>query len=37
VITGPAQITYEVPALEAGTYTFICSVHPNMTGTVTVE
>ena len=36
IITGPAQVTYQVPALEAGTYTFICSVHPNMTGTLTV-
>jgi mono/diheme cytochrome c family protein/plastocyanin len=33
------EITYTVPALEAGTYTFICSVHPiaPMTGTLTVE
>jgi mono/diheme cytochrome c family protein/plastocyanin len=28
--------TYDVPALPAGTYTFICTVHPNMTGTLTV-
>jgi plastocyanin len=26
-----------VPALPAGTYTFACSVHPNMTGTLTVK
>lgn len=33
------EITYTVPALEAGTYTFICSVHPipAMTGTLTVK
>jgi mono/diheme cytochrome c family protein/plastocyanin len=33
------EITYTVPPLEAGTYTFICSVHPvaSMTGTLTVE
>jgi plastocyanin len=37
IITGPAQVTYEVPALEPGTYTFICSVHPTMTGTLTVN
>jgi len=37
VITGPAQIVYEVPALEAGAYTFICSVHPTMTIDVTAE
>lgn len=36
IITGPKQITYTVPALKAGSYTFICSVHPNMTGTLTV-
>jgi mono/diheme cytochrome c family protein/plastocyanin len=36
IITGPAQATYDVPALKAGTYTFVCSVHPNMTGTLTV-
>jgi plastocyanin len=36
IITGPAQADYQVPALPAGTYTFICSVHPNMTGTLTV-
>ena len=37
IITGPLQITYEVPALEAGTYGFICTVHPSMTGTLTAE
>jgi len=33
------EITYEIPALDPGTYTFICSVHPipAMTGTLTVE
>jgi plastocyanin len=28
---------YQVPALPAGAYTFTCTVHPNMTGTLTVE
>jgi mono/diheme cytochrome c family protein/plastocyanin len=28
---------YDVPALAAGAYPFICSVHPNMTGTLTAE
>lgn len=37
IITGPAQITYAVPALPAGTYTFFCAVHPNMHGTLTVK
>jgi mono/diheme cytochrome c family protein/plastocyanin len=36
IITGPAQVDYKVPALPAGAYTFNCTVHPNMTGTLTV-
>ncbi len=38
-ITGPAEATYVYEPLEAGSYTFICSVHPipAMTGTLTVE
>ena len=38
-ITGPGETTYVYEALDAGTYTFICSVHPipAMTGTLTVE
>ncbi len=34
IITGPAVEVYDVPALPAGNYTFVCSVHPNMTGTL---
>ncbi|MFM8945075.1 MAG: cupredoxin domain-containing protein [Actinomycetota bacterium] len=34
LITGPAQITYEVPALPAGTFSFRCIVHPQMIGTI---
>jgi plastocyanin len=37
LLTGVAQADYDVPALAAGTYTFVCSVHPNMTGTLTVK
>jgi plastocyanin len=37
IITGPARLTVQVPALAAGTYTFSCVVHPNMTGTITAE
>jgi plastocyanin len=37
IITGPAATVYDIPPLPAGTYTFVCSVHPNMTGTLTVQ
>jgi len=36
LVTGPGHITYVVPALPAGNYTFSCPVHPNMAGTLTV-
>jgi plastocyanin len=37
IINGVAEATYDVAALTPGTYPFICSVHPNMTGTITAE
>ena len=37
IINGVAEIDYAVPPLPAGDYTFICTVHPNMTGTLTVQ
>jgi cytochrome c oxidase subunit 2 len=37
IIPGPAKKTYDVPPLKAGAYAFVCSVHPNMTGTLTVN
>ena len=37
IFPGPGERTYDVPALQAGTYGFVCSVHPNMTGTLTVN
>jgi plastocyanin len=37
IVTGPKVVVYNVPAIPAGTYTFVCSVHPNMTGTVTAK
>jgi plastocyanin len=36
VVTGPKEVDYQVPALPAGDYTFVCDVHPNMTGTLKV-
>jgi len=38
IFNGVETRTYEVPALPAGTYGFVCTVHPNvMTGTLTVK
>ncbi|MGZ8437332.1 MAG: cupredoxin domain-containing protein [Candidatus Limnocylindrales bacterium] len=37
IVTGPTTKVYDVPALDAGTYAFVCSVHPSMTGTLTVQ
>jgi plastocyanin len=35
IVTGPAKVTYEAPALESGTFFFHCSVHPaQMHGTI---
>ncbi|OGO53577.1 MAG: hypothetical protein A2V85_08170 [Chloroflexi bacterium RBG_16_72_14] len=36
IFPGVETRTYDVPALSAGTYTFVCTVHPSMTGTLTV-
>jgi plastocyanin len=37
IVTGPTVVVYDVPAIPAGSYTYVCSIHPNMTGTLTVE
>ena len=37
VVTGPTVVVYDVPAIPAGQYPFVCSIHPNMTGTVTAQ
>jgi plastocyanin len=37
IVTGPTTVTYDVPALDAGAYAFVCTVHPNMTGTLTAQ
>ena len=37
VVSGPASTTYNVPALQAGTYYFQCDIHPTqMFGTFVV-
>jgi plastocyanin len=37
IVTGPGQTIYNVPSLPPGSYTFVCSVHSNMTGTMVVQ
>ena len=34
VVTGVTSVTYHVPALQPGSYYFLCKVHPSMNGTV---
>ena len=35
-VTGPAEVDYQFPALPAGDYAFVCTVHPNMAGKLKV-
>jgi plastocyanin len=37
IFNGVATRVYDVPALNAGSYAFVCSVHPTMIGTLTVQ
>jgi plastocyanin len=37
IFNGIETRTYDVPALDAGSYAFVCSVHPTMIGTLTVQ
>ncbi|HEY7763334.1 MAG TPA: cupredoxin domain-containing protein [Actinomycetota bacterium] len=37
LVTGPASVDYEIPAIPAGEYYFHCDVHPDMSGTVVVQ
>jgi plastocyanin len=36
IITGPAKVDYQVPALDPGSFYFQCDVHPQMSGAVNV-
>ena len=36
-IVSSTKVTYAVPALSAGTYGFICEVHPDMKGAITAQ
>jgi len=36
-ISGPQTVTYDIPATPAGSYLFLCDVHPDMKGTLTVQ
>ena len=35
--SGPASVTYDVPALPEGTYFFRCDLHPEMSGELTTS
>lgn len=37
VVTGPAVAIDDVPSLPAGTYSYVCTIHSNMTGTATAQ
>ncbi len=37
VFPGVETRVYDVPALDAGAYAFVCTVHPTMIGTLTVQ
>jgi plastocyanin len=36
-IVSGTKVDYQVPALAAGTYGFLCEIHPDMKGTLTVQ
>lgn len=36
IVAGPGEVDYQVPALPAGTYQFVCTIHPGMAGMLMV-
>lgn len=36
-VVSSTKVTNRIPALAAGTYTFLCEIHPDMQGTLTTE
>jgi plastocyanin len=36
-IVSSKKVTYPIPALAAGSYAFLCEVHPDMKGTITAQ
>ena len=36
-VVSSQKVDYQVPALAAGSYSFLCEVHPDMKGTITVQ
>ena len=37
IFNGVETRTYDVPPLDAGSYAFVCTVHPTMIGTLTAQ
>jgi plastocyanin len=37
IFNGVATRVYDIPALDAGAYAYVCTVHPTMIGTLTVQ
>src|SRR5829696_3132278 len=37
LVNGPKVVVYDVPAIPGGSYTFSCTVHPNMQGSITAQ
>jgi plastocyanin len=37
IFNGVATRVYDIPALDAGAYAFVCTVHPTMVGTLNAE